>query len=307
MDKIKFVLAAMIILLQGGAHAYQTQADDSQIKVMRVATKDKSSILPEIAPRKTEVSGISKYDCVYEYKINAGAGETYATILQIGEPLSKFSDYASYLLDSIGTAPVSNAAAIEEICRKKTNAAFFFDTEVWQNYPEGSMTVTQEVAPNVMGYEEPMGQIEWSLCEDSPRIICGYNCNKATASYGGREWTAWYAPDIPVSAGPWKLHGLPGLIMEAADSEGLHTFTAIAFRDENVPIVLPDRVKVHFSNRDKVIKRKSDAEAKGMDGIDPSMIENIIVTKSANGGSNIIINGVTLRERPNGYIPLEKE
>lgn len=300
-------MTAMLILPQGASYASQNQAHDPQIQVVGVEAREMGRSMPEVTTRKTEISGMSKYGCVYEYKINAGAGETYATILQIGEPLSKFSDYTSYLLDSITTAPASDTAAIEEMRQKETNAVFFFDTKVWQNFPEGYMTVTQEIAPNIMGYKEPMEQIEWSLCEDSPRIICGYNCNRATASYGGREWTAWYTPDIPVSTGPWKLHGLPGLIMEAADSEGLHTFTAITFREENIPIVLPDRLDVHFSSRDKVIKRKSDYEARGLDSIDPSMIESITVTKSANGRSNIIINGVTLRERPNGYIPLEKE
>lgn len=56
-----------------------------------------------------------------------------------------------------------------------------------------------------------------------------------------------------------------------------------------------------------MIKRKLNSEATGMEGIDPSMIESITVTKSAAGGSNIIINGITLRQRPNGYTPLEKE
>jgi GLPGLI family protein len=307
MNNYKFILATILILPQGVSYASQNQADGPQIKVIGVESKEKDSILPDPTPRKVEISEMSRYDCVYEYKINVGGGETYATILQIGEPLSKFTDYTSYLLDSIATAPVSNAALIEEMQQKKTNSVFFFDTEVWQNLPEGSMTVTQEIAPNIMGYEEPMGQIEWSLHEDSTKNICGYSCNRATASYGGREWTAWYTLDIPVSTGPWKLNGLPGLIMEAADSEGLHTFTAIAFREENVPIVLPDKLNVHFSNRDKVIKRKLNSEATGMEGIDPSMIESITVTKSAAGGSNIIINGITLRQRPNGYTPLEKE
>ena len=41
-----------------------------------------------------------------------------------------------------------------------------------------------------------------------------------------RKYTAYFAEDIPVSYGPWKLQGLPGLILEAYDSEGRIHFTA---------------------------------------------------------------------------------
>lgn len=263
--------------------------------------------MPLAALNGIEVGDVSRYDCTYEYKVDAGLGETYATMLQIGENISKFSDYTSYCIDSISAAPVKDEGAIKEMTKKRMNSTYFFDCAVWQNSPEGKITVVQEVVPHMMGYEEPMEQIEWTLCDESADTICGYACGKATARYGGREWTAWYAPEIPVSAGPWKLHGLPGLILAAKDSDGLHTFNAISFREGGTPILMPDRLNVHFSTRDKVIKRKADVEQRGLDSIDPSMIESITVMKNATDGTNLIINGVAWRERPNGYTPLETE
>ncbi len=44
--------------------------------------------------------------------------------------------------------------------------------------------------------------------------VGGYSCQKATADYGGRHWTAWFASDIAVSEGPYYFHGLPGLILK---------------------------------------------------------------------------------------------
>jgi len=61
---------------------------------------------------------------------------------------------------------------------------------------------------------------------DSTKNILGYECILAESDYHGRHWKAWFTPEIPVDAGPWKLLGLPGLIMEAADSTGQHHFTA---------------------------------------------------------------------------------
>ena len=45
-----------------------------------------------------------------------------------------------------------------------------------------------------------------------------FTCKKATASFRGRNYIAWYSPDIPLPYGPWKLQGLPGLILEAYDT-----------------------------------------------------------------------------------------
>ena len=60
----------------------------------------------------------------------------------------------------------------------------------------------------------------------------------ATADFRGRRWTAWFATDIPVSDGPWKLGGLPGLILEAYDDGQQHVFTAVGLeRVKDEPII----------------------------------------------------------------------
>ena len=75
-------------------------------------------------------------------------------------------------------------------------------------------------------YSEPFSELEWSIVEDSTKTVLGYECMKATAGYHGREWSVWFAPEIPVQDGPWKFCGLPGLILEAAEPSGQHHFIA---------------------------------------------------------------------------------
>jgi len=58
----------------------------------------------------------------------------------------------------------------------------------------------------------------WKLRKNEKRIG-GYLCKQAEVKFRGRKYTAWYAPDIPIDAGPWKFFGLPGLILEVYDQD----------------------------------------------------------------------------------------
>ena len=71
-----------------------------------------------------------------------------------------------------------------------------------------------------------MEPIDWQLT-DSIDSICGYECHQAIAKFKGRTWIAWYTEDIPIDKGPWKLSGLPGLILKVHDSENDYGFTAV--------------------------------------------------------------------------------
>ncbi|WP_199138689.1 GLPGLI family protein [Pedobacter sp. ASV12] len=66
--------------------------------------------------------------------------------------------------------------------------------------------------------EEDIPHINWEITKDTASFS-GLQCQKAMALFKGRNWTAWFAPSIPFPNGPWKLNGLPGLIVEAYDSK----------------------------------------------------------------------------------------
>ena len=60
---------------------------------------------------------------------------------------------------------------------------------------------------------------EWSITNES-KIIQNLKCMKATTSFRGRKYEAWFTPTVPIPAGPWKFFGLPGLIIEIKDLQG---------------------------------------------------------------------------------------
>jgi len=67
-------------------------------------------------------------------------------------------------------------------------------------------------------YSDTLHPMAWRLLPER-RQVAGLDCHRAETRFRGRNYVAWYAPSIPLPHGPWKLGGLPGLIVEAHDEE----------------------------------------------------------------------------------------
>ncbi|SJZ54947.1 GLPGLI family protein [Sediminibacterium ginsengisoli] len=81
-------------------------------------------------------------------------------------------------------------------------------------------------------YQEEVFVPDWKT-DTATRIINGYKCQRATAPVRGRQYEAWFCSDLPFSFGPWKLGGLPGLILEASDTKKEVVFSFISFTSES--------------------------------------------------------------------------
>lgn len=78
--------------------------------------------------------------------------------------------------------------------------------------------VTKEKIVNDYLIEETLPVIDWKITADTA-IFGTLHCQKATTTFKGREYEAWFCPSLPFRSGPWKLNGLPGLIVEAGDKK----------------------------------------------------------------------------------------
>lgn len=82
------------------------------------------------------------------------------------------------------------------------------------------MSVYDLKSDELWRYDEPIYEMEWTIMEDSIKNILGFECIMAQTDYHGRTWKVWFSPEIPVHDGPWKLHGLPGMILNADGGDG---------------------------------------------------------------------------------------
>lgn len=63
----------------------------------------------------------------------------------------------------------------------------------------------------------------WNI-QSEKQIFGEFNTQKATTEFAGRKWTAWFTTEIPIQDGPYKFHGLPGLIVKLEDQTKSHVF-----------------------------------------------------------------------------------
>ena len=73
---------------------------------------------------------------------------------------------------------------------------------------------------------EKIPEIDWKL-ETETKEILGYNSRKATTTYRGRNYIAYYTTDIPIYDGPFKFSGLPGLILSVFEETNKISFEAV--------------------------------------------------------------------------------
>lgn len=110
--------------------------------------------------------------------------------------------------------------------------------KLYKNYPEGKLTFTDKIINTFYLIEEELAPQEWEILDGTDTVV-GYPCQQARCSFRGRDWVAWFTPEIPVSEGPWKFNGLPGMIMKVADTAGHYSFEAVGVRRVESPMTFP--------------------------------------------------------------------
>lgn len=136
---------------------------------------------------------------------------------------------------------------------RKAEPVKCMDFEFLKNYPKNGQTLFQESwAMRTYHCIEKDETPDWQLIPDSTTTIIGYHCQLAKTNFKGRTWYAWYAEDIPLPEGPWKLIGLPGLTLKAYDENKEYSFTAIGMSTLTAPtpITFPKAKREEISQKD---------------------------------------------------------
>lgn len=244
---------------------------------------------------KSKTLDRSVMECIYHYRVidhNVGDIRECHAILEIGDSISKYESYGSYRLDSVlaGKQQMTNGEFLKlyNLYKPDSNEFLLENASTKQLFFYGKISIDR------YAYQEEIPQINWSL-SDSTKEVCGYLCHQAKTYFRGRNWIVWYC-DIPKNVGPWKLNGLPGLILEAQTEDKEHTFSAISVRKSDSPITFTD--KEYFkTTRERFNKTLADYKSNPA----KSWRNSPMTPKDTNG------KALPIPKRKLFYNPLEKE
>lgn len=215
----------------------------------------------------------AKIVCSYEYKYVCDTliGDVYDDLLylQVGDMYSKCYSYYTFRFDSLRSTPQGHRELSQKIAKfgrilaKENGFPSHFDhpfsrlsTRVYKNYHDRKIIVSDYIISDYFIYDENLNLQDWELTEDSIKIILGYECQMATCRFRGREWTAWFALDVPISDGPWKFSGLPGLIMEAYDKKKTQYFCINGIQNGNSEPIYFGSIGIDANKFEKTTQRK---------------------------------------------------
>jgi GLPGLI family protein len=153
---------------------------------------------------------------VYEYKSIKGInkiGDTTKAVmyLDVFKKGSVFYDAQNYRDDSIAIS--------------KGYKLSLFTDRVYKEYPDTIFLITR--VNNDFYSVSDNRNMKWDISPEK-REINKMIVQKATLNFGGRIWNAWFSTDIPISDGPYKFQGLPGLIVKITDNTLTHTFELVS-------------------------------------------------------------------------------
>lgn len=172
-------------------------------------------------------------------------------VLDIGKQSSFFYFRAGYLAqlyaDSLKSCGMHWQEAADKALLKYGYKGEFQANRVYKNYPQKGTQRQITGMLKTFYYDELMEKPQWNIQTEKKQVE-GYNCQQATCTFRGRKWTAWYTSELPFSDGPWKLWGLPGLILEAYDADNYFHFTfrgmePIDEKEESILLKKPQWIK----------------------------------------------------------------
>jgi GLPGLI family protein len=157
-------------------------------------------------------------------------------ILEIGEKISKYYSFFIFNSDSLVTdfgLKKPNSGSIPNrmgVRGKDVWWSEYYYSEYFKNLEKHTFTeytrMPYALEKMKLYCVENIPQFNWSIHPDTLSIMT-YLCQKATCHFRGRDYIAWFALDIPISNGPWKFGGLPGLILKVYDENGIYQFECI--------------------------------------------------------------------------------
>jgi len=135
---------------------------------------------------------------------------------------SVFVTYAQSLVANTDTTVMSGSG--ERMVIDPVDVGDGKDFVIYENHDNGKMVLRTMLSNGkVCIVNDAIPVLKWKL-EQGKKRVGPYECQKATTTFRCATYTVWFTTAIPISIGPGKLSGLPGLIVEATNERANVTY-----------------------------------------------------------------------------------
>lgn len=199
---------------------------------------------------------------IYEFKFQSNKQDTFKRtedmVLFRNNNKSIFQSYFMYQKDSLlyneeksGNSPMNAYAKLKFIPKFKNNYS------IEKDFILNKFLTTDKIFSDKYKYSEEMINFKWKPTNKTMKIG-SLTCKSATTSFSGRDYIAWYIEEIPIQDGPYKFHGLPGLIVKIHDTKNQFDFTLKSLEEISEILIIEGRSnrKVIETTKEKFIQSK---------------------------------------------------
>ena len=289
----KILATMMAFALTIAAQAQQDDGMDAMLAAMIAAKIHQDSI------DTSSLVAVYDYECQTQDADGKAVTDRMKVCLQVGQHCTRSFPYRKFREDTEGY----DCMTPDEFPQFRAES-YCFVPEVWTNYPDGQVTTRDAIIPNIYETREERKPINWELIDDT-LTVAGYLCKTATCQLHGRNWTALYSEDIPTSAGPWKLCGLPGLVLEA-EADSIHRFTIADIQRIASPIYYETNAITVKTTEAKLIKMRIKTFGNRLYLKNPKYyVGDLSTADVTHDTEGILVNNVYVNNKAHVYQPLE--
>lgn len=209
---------------------------------------------------------------IYEYKFisdstNAGDVKTEMMFLDTTKDGSKYYSYTVFNSDSLMKIDLEKQlAATGSINIRSDMQKGSVRYSVTKTYPDYKVNLHRRLSMDAYNISDDR-KINWKISSDKEKIG-EWNAQKAEADFAGRHWIAWFSTEIPIQDGPYKFHGLPGLIVKIEDKTGSHKMELKGIKniqgELNINVWDAKEIAINNKQFQKVIREYENDPTKGI-------------------------------------------
>jgi GLPGLI family protein len=181
--------------------------------------------------------------CVYRFtyqpdSLNQQSAVSETAFLFIGKQESEYTTQKNLQMDSTMRTLMTR---MQQLPGDRLSVAGLpvtgLNYRIYKRYGTPGVTTFDRIDVSYYRYPEPAA-LAWELLP-ARQVVAGYACQQARVAYAGRRWEAWFTREVPVPDGPYKFGGLPGLVVQLADTRGHYTFALQKVQRLAHPLLVP--------------------------------------------------------------------